>query len=251
MSFAPDSALVHRVQAAANHEPRRSDRRPDILLLHYTGMASCAKAVDWLCRMDSRVSCHYVIDVDGAITQLVAERERAWHAGAGSWQGDTDINSRSIGIEIQNPGHDMGYPEFPVAQMRAVAALGRDIVARWAIPPKHVLAHSDIAPDRKIDPGEKFDWAWLARDGVGHWVAPAPVDPMDAGLGPNAAGAAVAEAQRALAQYGYGISDTGRMDERTVIVLKAFQRHFRPARVDGHLDRSTIETLRRLAGETQ
>ncbi len=250
MSFAADSALAAAVQPAINFETRRG-QTPDILLLHYTGMHSCEKAIDWLCRLESRVSCHYVVDADGRITQLVTESERAWHAGAGSWQGDTDVNSRSIGIEIHNPGHEMGYPEFPEAQMRAVVALGRDVVARWGIAPQRVLAHSDTAPERKIDPGEKFDWAWLAREGVGHWVAPAPVDPMDAGLGPNAAGAAVAEAQRLLAHYGYGISVSGRMDQRSMLVLKAFQRHFRPARVDGWLDRSTSETLRRVLGARQ
>jgi N-acetylmuramoyl-L-alanine amidase len=246
MSFPPDSGIADAVKPAANFEARRGGRAADILLLHYTGMLSCDRAIDWLCRVESRVSCHYVVDVDGRITQLVGEGERAWHAGAGSWGGETDINSRSIGIEIHNPGHELGYPEFPEAQMRAVAMLARDIVRRHQIAPQRVIAHSDIAPERKIDPGEKFDWSWLAREGVGHWVAPEPVDPMDLGLGPNATGAQVAEAQRLLGLYGYGVSVSGRMDERTAIVLRAFQRHFRPARVDGWLDHSTSDTLRRL-----
>ena len=114
------------------------------------------------------------------------------------------------------------------------------------MPPENVLAHSDVAPERKIDPGEKFDWAWLAQQGVGHWVPPVPLDPADAGARTNTAGASVAEAQRLLGLYGYGISASGRLDERTAIVLKAFQRHFRPARIDGSLDRSTIETLKLL-----
>ncbi len=240
-----DSVLVADIHPARNFEPRRG-LRPSILLLHYTGMISCTKAIDWLARVESRVSCHYVIDVDGRITQMVAERERAWHAGAGSWQGASDINSRSIGIEIHNPGHELGYPDFPAAQMRAVQALSLDIVARWHMPAHRVLAHSDIAPERKIDPGEKFDWAMLARGGVGHWVEPAPTADGDMGLASGATEVVVAHAQRLLGRYGYGLNVTGLLDAPTTTVISAFQRHFRPARVDGRLDRSTVDTLERL-----
>ena len=243
-----DSQLVTALYPSPNFGARRGVAKPDILLLHYTGMLSCERAIWWLANPQSHVSCHYVVDCDGRITQMVAEADRAWHAGAGSWLGHTDINSRSIGIEIHNPGHDMGYPEFPEAQMQAVAALSRDIVQRHAIPGPQVLAHSDIAPSRKIDPGEKFDWPALAASGVGHWVAPEPVDPFDLGLGPDACEPEVAETQRQLAAYGYGIEATGVMDAATMIVLRAFQRHFRPSRIDGRLDRSTRATLARVVG---
>lgn len=240
------SSLVDDIVASPNIEPRKGSAKPDMLLLHYTGMHSCARAIYWLGTPQSRVSCHYVIDLDGRITQMVAESERAWHAGAGSWGGEGDVNSRSIGIEIHNPGHDLGYPDFPDAQMRAVEALSLDIVRRWRIAAPRVLAHSDIAPSRKIDPGEKFDWARLARSGVGHWVEPVPVTATDPGLGPGASAAAVGQAQALLARYGYGLEASGTLDPGTATVIAAFQRHFRPARVDGRLDGSTLATLRKL-----
>lgn len=209
-------------------------------------MASAAKAIDWLSRPESRVSAHYVVDVDGRITQMVAEAMRAWHAGVSVWQGERDINSLSIGIEIQNPGHEDGYHDFPAEQMRAVAGLCRDIVARHGVRPERVLAHSDIAPSRKIDPGEKFNWAWLAAEGIGHWVEPVAVDATDAGLCLGATGPRVAEMQGLLRDYGYGCADHGELDQPTEVVIKAFQRHFRPARVDGRIDRSTVATLEKL-----
>jgi N-acetylmuramoyl-L-alanine amidase len=177
---------------------------------------------------------------------MVGESERAWHAGVGTWHGDSDINSRSIGIEIHNPGHELGYPDFPSAQMQAVIALAHDIVRRSAIPPERVLAHSDIAPDRKIDPGEKFSWSYLAARGIGHWVAPTPVSVRDPGEGPGSTAAAVGTAQRLLAAYGYGVPRTGMLDAPTTAVVAAFQRHFRPERVDGRIDGSTLDTLARL-----
>ena len=136
-----------------------------MLLLHYTGMDSAEAALDWLTRQESGVSCHYLVDAEGRIAQMVPESERAWHAGQSLWEGETDINSCSIGIEIHNPGHDFDYPDFPDAEMRAVEALCRDILSRHAIPSHRVLAHSDVAPGRKRDPGEKFDWERLARAG--------------------------------------------------------------------------------------
>jgi N-acetylmuramoyl-L-alanine amidase len=190
------------------------------------------------------VSCHYVVDDDGRIVQMVAESDRAWHAGASFWAGETDINSASIGIEIQNPGHQAGYPDFPEAQMRAVIALSKDIIARHAIPAARVLAHSDVAPARKIDPGEKFDWPRLAAAGIGHWISPAPHADDDPVLNQDAP--AVVEAQSLLAAYGYGVERNGIFDEAMRSVVGAFQLHFRPARVAGDLDRSTLDTLRRL-----
>ncbi len=242
----PDSPLVDGLHPSPNVEPRRDGRRPDLILLHYTGMSSAEKAIDWLSRPESKVSAHYVVDLDGRITQLVAEAQRAWHAGVSEWAGDRDINSRSIGIEIQNPGHEDGYHDFTEAQMRAVTVLCRDILGRHAVPRERVLAHSDVAPHRKIDPGEKFDWARLARDGVGHWVEPAMVDGRDGGLGTGSVDARVALMQGLLRDYGYGVPDHGVLDRQTAKVVKAFQRHFRTGRVDGLIDASTLVTLEKL-----
>ncbi len=236
------SPLARRLVPAANTEPRRHGRAVDMLLLHYTGMQSAASACELLCSPESGVSCHYLVDEDGTITQMVGEELRAWHAGASCWQGETDTNSRSIGIEIQNPGHNLGYRDFPGEQMRAVVALCRDILSRHAIPPRHVLAHSDVAPGRKIDPGERFDWSLLHREGVGHWVPPAPAD--DRVL----AGPDLAAFQELLKSYGYALDATGTWDESTRKATDAFQRHFRPALVNGVPDISALRTAERLVG---
>jgi N-acetylmuramoyl-L-alanine amidase len=220
--------------------------RPSILLLHYTGVATAAKAIDWLTCEESKVSCHYAIDEAGMVTQMVAEDMRAWHAGEAIWAGETDINSVSIGIEIHNPGHDGGYPDFPEVQLLAVEALCRDIIARNGIRAERVLAHSDVAPARKQDPGEKFPWHRLAKAGIGHWVPPASVIAAEAGIGVGVAGPLVADVQRLFARYGYGMEATGLIDGKTELVVTAFQRHFRPERVDGRIDQSTITTLERL-----
>lgn len=242
-SFTPDSRIVVDVHASPNVGERKGGLAPSILLMHYTGMPSAPKAIDWLARPESNVSCHYVIDVDGRITQMVPERLRAWHAGVAFWAGENDINSASIGIEIQNPGHEDGYHAFPRAQMRAVRDLALDIVARHAIRPERVLAHSDVAPVRKIDPGEKFDWRWLARAGVGHWVTPVALrGPRPAAPDPSAE----AEMSSMLAAYGYGVGVAGVCGADLAPVVRAFQRHFRPALVDGIVDRSTLLTLERL-----
>ncbi|MFO1033905.1 MAG: N-acetylmuramoyl-L-alanine amidase [Hyphomicrobiales bacterium] len=233
------------MQVSPNVEPRASGAGVRYLILHYTGMSSAALAVDWLCRSESRVSCHYLVDDAGKIFQMVNEELRAWHAGVSRWHGDTDLNSLSVGIEIQNTGHSMGYPDFGGGQMEAVAALSQDIVTRHGILPRNVLAHSDIAPGRKIDPGEKFDWHFLFEKGVGHWVPP---EPVGAGvfLQQGDAGDGVTALQGMLKMYGYGLEVNGTYDERTRIVLAAFQRHFRPAKVDGVADVSTVTTLHRL-----
>jgi N-acetylmuramoyl-L-alanine amidase len=242
----PDSRWVAALHPSPNIGERNNGLRPAILVMHYTGMASAAKAIDWLSRPESHVSCHYVIDEDGRVTQMVAESARAWHAGASYWQGETDINSASIGIEIQNPGHDDGYHPFARAQMRGVRDLARDIMDRHHIAPECVLAHSDIAPARKIDPGEKFDWAWLAKAGIGHWVAPVAVEPKDPGrdLGPHTP--ASLSMQAMLVQYGYDAGGSTSFDKALQINVKAFQRHFRPARVDGRIDQSTLRTIEAL-----
>jgi N-acetylmuramoyl-L-alanine amidase len=245
MTTAPDSKLATLWCPAPNREPRRDGREPDLLLLHYTGMESADAALDWLTREDSKVSCHYLVDEDGNITQMVREGERAWHAGQSLWAGETDINSCAIGIEIHNPGHDIGYRDFPEVQMGAVEDLCLDILARRNIRPERVLAHSDIAPGRKRDPGEKFDWARLARAGIGLWVEPAPISD-DVGLGPGDEGEAVTKLQRDLAAYGYGVEITSTYGRGLENVVEAFQRHFRPERVDGRADASTRDTLARL-----
>jgi N-acetylmuramoyl-L-alanine amidase len=206
-----------------------------------TAEAACA----WLCNPQSKVSCHYLVDERGEIVQMVGEDMRAWHAGASYWAGETDINSRSIGIEIQNLGHLLGYSEFPKIQMEAVAALSRDIVRRNDIKPERVLAHSDVAPSRKTDPGEKFDWKLLHDRGIGLWIEPAPPSDGEA-IKRDDAGDEVKALQVKLAEYGYGIEVSGLFDAKTETVVRAFQRHFRQARVDGRADRSTIETLCRL-----
>jgi N-acetylmuramoyl-L-alanine amidase len=234
------SPLAQRYMAAANREPRRNGRPVDMLILHYTGMASAAAACDLLCSGQSGVSCHYLVDEDGTITQMVGEDERAWHAGISCWQGETDTNSRSIGIEIQNPGHTIGYRAFPAEQMRAVVALCRDILGRQAIVPRNVLAHSDVAPGRKIDPGELFDWPLLHSEGIGHWVP--PDHPDDRGLSSED----LARFQRLLKDYGYGLDVTGVQDEATRKVTDAFQRHFRPALVNGIPDQGALRTAERL-----
>jgi N-acetylmuramoyl-L-alanine amidase len=246
-----DSRLVGRLHPSPNFEPRQGGLRPTILVLHYTGMSSHTKALDWLSRPESKVSCHYVIDTGGEVTQMVAEDMRAWHAGLSHWAGESDVNSASIGIEIHNPGHEGGYPDFPGDQMRAVAAVARDICARHAIAPARVLAHSDVAPLRKIDPGEKFDWRWLAGEGVGCWVEPVPLAVGDDGLGLGAHGADVRAAQCLLAQFGYGVPQSGVLDEHTGFVVRAFQRHFRPAAISGRLDASTLRTLERLVAAVE
>jgi N-acetylmuramoyl-L-alanine amidase len=242
MQFAPDTPLAARVFPSPNFGARAGGQRPSILLLHYTGMASVEAAIQWLATPESNVSCHYVIGEGGEIVQMVPERHRAWHAGVSHWRGCGDINSSSIGIEIHNPGHDLGYPDFPDAQMAAAEALCLGIIARHGIEPRNVLAHSDVAPRRKIDPGEKFDWARLAANGIGHWAAPVPVCGGEA-LTHGARGGEVTRLQETLRNYGYGIEATGEYGEETEFVVSAFQRHFRPSLVDGRADRSTVETL--------
>jgi N-acetylmuramoyl-L-alanine amidase len=208
------------------------DERPgaapiDMLVMHYTGMETAAAALARLCDLQSKVSAHYLINEDGAVYRLVPERLRAWHAGVSAWRGWTDINARSIGIELVNPGHAFGYRAFPEAQMTATVDLCREIVARYGIPARNVVGHSDVAPRRKMDPGELFDWMQLAAAGVGLWPKDSDICIMDPDV--------IADM---LAKVGYEMSDP-------YAALKAFQRHFRPERVTGRID---FGTARRLAG---
>ncbi len=237
--------LAADYRTSANHGERR-EGPVDILLLHYTGMPDADQALAWLCNPQSKVSAHYFISEDGRVLSLVPEERRAWHAGQARWGDATDINSRSIGIEIANPGHDGGLPDYPEAQIEALTALSRGIVERHPIPAHRVLAHSDVAPGRKRDPGERFPWARLAAAGVGHWVEPEAVGEGHGELRFGDSGAQVDTLQQMLALYGYSIDVTGAFERRTADAVAAFQRHFRPARVDGVADRSTIATLRKL-----
>lgn len=244
-TFTPESSVVSDVIPSPNFGERNKGLVPDMIVLHYTGMPDAEGAITRLCSDGTDVSAHYIVLEDGRIVQTVQEAKRAWHAGASFWAGEDDINSCSIGIEIINRGHDWGYPDFPSRQIAAVTTLCRGILLRHNMPTHRVLGHSDVAPSRKKDPGEKFPWHQLAGSGVGHWVHPAPVAHGD-GLRSGAKGDEVLALQQALARYGYGIAVNGDYDTATAEVVAAFQRHFRPARVDGVADRSTLETLQAL-----
>jgi len=211
-----------------NHEPRPGAGVVDMLILHYTGMRSAAEALQRLCSPAAKVSAHYLIDEDGAVARLVPEARCAWHAGLSFWAGRRGINSASIGIELVNPGHEFGYRPFPEAQMAALEELCGGILARHPIPARHVLGHSDVAPRRKTDPGELFDWQRLARAGIGLWPEAATTEV-----------ASLDEAQRLLAAIGYEAPQTGVQDALTRDIITAFQRHFRPSRCDGALDAET------------
>jgi N-acetylmuramoyl-L-alanine amidase len=245
-SFAPDSPAVDRIVPSPNHGERRGGMPVSMLVLHYTGMRSADAALARLSEQGSDVSAHYLVFEDGTTVQFVPEARRAWHAGEARWAGESDINSRSIGIEIVNPGHDWGYVDFPDAQIAKVVALCGDILKRHAIPPDRVLAHSDIAPARKQDPGEKFPWPRLAAAGVGLWVEPAPIVDGLPVLKRGNSGDTVRDLQARLAAYGYDVATSGTYDAVTADVVSAFQRHFRPARVDGVADASTQATLTKL-----
>ncbi|HEY0834409.1 MAG TPA: N-acetylmuramoyl-L-alanine amidase [Azospirillum sp.] len=216
-----------------NHGPRPDGARAELLILHYTGMPTARHALERLCDPAAQVSAHYTVDEDGTVYAHVPEERRAWHAGAGSWRGVGDVNSRSIGIEIVNPGHEFGYRPFPPAQMDAVENLCRAVMGRHGIGAADVIGHSDIAPERKEDPGELFDWPRLARAGIGLWPAPAMADdgPFDA-----------AEVRALLARYGY--------DADCPRALLAFQRHFHPECLSGEPDAETVRRLRALVRMT-
>ncbi|WP_439817458.1 N-acetylmuramoyl-L-alanine amidase [Zavarzinia sp. CC-PAN008] len=232
------------------HSPNFDERGPvrvDMLILHYTGMSGAAAALDRLCDPEARVSAHYLVDEDGRIHALVEETKRAWHAGVACWAGAHDINARSIGIELVNPGHEHGYRDFPEAQMASVRRLARDIVDRHGIQPERVLGHSDVAPDRKQDPGERFDWRGLAMVGVGLWPEGETPEPgRGPVLAPGDQGEPVAELRQALGRIGYDLAPGETFCARTGVVLTAFQRHYRPERVDGLADAGTRCRLFRL-----
>jgi|SRR5215469_14945990 len=204
-----------------NFDDRPANTPIDILILHYTGMRTAAEAVARLCDPEARVSAHYTVDEDGTVYSHVPEERRAWHAGASFWAGARDVNARSIGIEIVNPGHEFGYRSFPDVQIEAVIELAGEVVQRRKIPTARILGHSDVAPARKLDPGELFPWGKLALAGVSLWPQTRRhrLDvPFEDGL-------------RA---FGYGLPPE--MEVQLPVVIEAFQRHFRPARIDGRPD---------------
>ncbi len=246
-TFQSDSFIVSDIAPSPNIDERAGGRPPDMILLHYTGMQTGEVALSRLTTAASKVSSHYVVFEDGRIVQLVPEEKRAWHAGVSSWAGETDINSRSIGIEIVNPGHEFGYRNFPLRQIAAVISLCKSILTRRGpLSADRILGHSDVAPSRKQDPGEKFPWELLSESGIGHWVRAAPLELDGHTLHPGDRGEQITRMQRSLKTYGYGIEETGVFDDATRDVVTAFQRHFRPARVDGIADPSTLLTLRAL-----
>lgn len=227
-----------------NFDARRA--APDMLVLHYTGMPTGEGALARLRDPEARVSAHYLVEEDGRVFRLVAEERRAWHAGKSWWKGETDCNAASVGIEVVNPGHEFGYRPFPEVQIEAVIALVGEVRERWTIPNDRVVAHSDVAPARKEDPGELFPWKRLAEAGHGLWFEPVPA-PGPA-LAEGDEGVGVFALQAGLHRLGYEPRPSGVYDAETATVVRAFQRHWRPEAVDGVADG---ETRARLMGLLQ
>lgn len=214
-------------------------------VIHYTGMKSREEALERLCDPAAKVSAHYLIDQEGAVFRLVPEEHRAWHAGVSYWRGIRDLNGTSIGIELCNPGHDWGYRAFPAAQLAALKEVLGGIFARHRLSPEALLGHSDIAPGRKIDPGELFPWRDFAKEGFGLWPEEAK---------PVAGHADLTGAYRRLSQIGYAVPTTpeeGRdilnADSASTDVIKAFQRRYLPDQIDGHLDTLTAARIAAVA----
>ena len=230
--------------SSPNFGPRHGETVPDLIVLHYTGMDAAEGAIARLTDSASEVSAHYLVDLDGWVVRMVSEEMRAWHAGAAAWGGVTDLNSRSIGIEIANPGHELGYPPFPEPQMAALDSLLAGVLARHAIPPERVVGHACVAPGRKRDPGEKFDWRRLARRGLSVWLDPEPEQEPE----PAAAGLAdAARFQTAARRFGYAAPDGGEWCEQTRTVWQAFLMRFLPFDADAPPHRAGVAHLERLA----
>lgn len=239
------------MKVSASPSPNFNDRRHgvDMLVLHYTGMESGDAALKRMCDPAAEVSAHYMIRENGDVVQLIGEDKRAWHAGVSTWQGNDDLNSRSIGIEIVNGGHDVplddgSLPPFPEAQIASVIALCQQIIARWPILQTHIVAHSDIAPTRKKDPGEHFPWQTLAGAGIG--LCPtlkACPDAAQSPLLPGDTGNPVRAIQQQLSAIGYALAETGTFDAETASVVAAFQRRWVQDDVSGHGTAQTLATL--------
>jgi len=222
-----------------------------VLVLHYTGMESGVAARNRLCDPAAEVSAHWLVYEDGRTENLVPEEKRAWHAGVGSWRGITDVNSASIGIEIVNGGHnfplaDDSLPPYPDPQILSIVKLAKEVIGRHNIKPQNVVGHSDIAPDRKEDPGEHFPWAGLAAAGVGIWPGELPTDSRVL-FEPGDRDRGISIIQRGLADLGYGASVTGCLDEPTQAIIRAIQRRYRPSQIDGVIDMQVMEILKRLS----
>ncbi|USG60413.1 N-acetylmuramoyl-L-alanine amidase [Sneathiella marina] len=227
-------------QPSPNFDDRGDGVPTDMLVLHYTGMETGAAALARLTEENSQVSAHYLVEEDGTVFQLVEEKNRAWHAGVSAWRGETNINARSIGIEIVNPGHEFGYRAFPDNQMASVADLSKDIVERHGIQPTHVVGHSDVAPARKEDPGELFAWEKLSEIGVGIWFGKGwRADLTRPSLHVGSEGDIVQRLREHLRGIGYGVAEIGLFDDELSVVIKAFQRHWRPNLIDGVADSET------------
>ena len=214
---------------------------PDMVVVHYTGMRDGAAALERLRDPAAKVSAHYLVETDGRILRLVDEARRAWHAGVSHWGGAQDVNGRSIGVELVNPGHDHGYRPFPDAQVDALLTLLDAVRGRWSVADGDIVGHSDVAPDRKRDPGELFPWRRLADAGHGLWADP-PSAP-GAEMGEGETGAAVFALQAGLQRLGYDRPPSGAYDAATRVIVEAFQRHWRPQRVDGRADGDTRARL--------
>lgn len=225
-------------RSSPNHDARAC--APSQIILHYTDMADPQAALARLCDTQAKVSAHYFIHRTGDLVQLVPDERRAWHAGVSYWRGETDMNSASLGIELDHEGHDErgAMAAFAPAQMDTLIALLEQLTVRHNIAPQNVLGHSDIAPGRKIDPGEAFDWAALYKAGFGLWLENVKIENV-APLAEGSADKAVQPLQKALAAFGYQIQTHGTYDTQTAAVIAAFQRHFRPAKIDGIADAET------------
>ena len=215
-----------------NHDARPSSAAIDMLVLHYTGMKTADEALARLCDPSAKVSAHYTIGRDGRVYVHVPEERRAWHAGASHWAGKRNVNACSIGVELVNPGHEFGYVPFTDDQIASLIELARGILSRHAIAPARVLAHSDVSPGRKTDPGELFPWQRLAENGIGLW--PTSLSTSGGEGARSRAGEGDRSFASALARFGYGVPPN--VDVSLEAVVAAFQRHFRPAKIDGKWD---------------
>lgn len=218
-----------------NFEVRPNGISPDLIILHYTDLPSVEEALHRLCDPEFKVSAHYLISKEGQIYQLVDPTYRAWHAGVSWWQGEKDINSRSIGIELDNLGHQFGPEPYPIIQINALVSLLGELVIRFQIPPHRIWGHSDVAPLRKMDPGELFPWQVLADKGYGIW----PLKKMMY----NSISMSTTEIQNALLKIGYYCPQTGIWDEESAAACRAFQRHFTPQEITGYATELTQHYL--------
>lgn len=236
-----------KIIKSPNFDDRNEHSKINILLMHYTGMKTAQDALDIMCNPEKSVSAHYMVYEDGEIVNLVPEEKRAWHAGISCWHGISSLNHTSIGIEIVNPGHEWGYVPFPAKQMDSVLELSKGILSRNDIPARNVIAHSDVAPSRKEDPGELFDWGYLAKNGVGLWHNVEKVwrggDILNK---PGEESSDVAQIQTMLADYGYHIRVDGYYGGKTEQIIKAFKRHFSPESINANWDKLTEERLKAL-----